>query len=274
MDGTAIRERTGSPAYLSGLLHPRGGHVQPLSMTRGFARAAEAAGARLHDRSAVEAIERAGGRWRVRTRGGSVDAERVVLATNAYTHALPGTLGVARSFLPMVSIIAATAPLPQSVRAEVLPGGITFADTRRAILYGRLDRDHRLVFGCAGSAERAESLGGLRRLLHGMRRTFPGLGDVPIEYRWGGRIAVTPDLMPHLHEPEPGLTAALGYSGRGIVNTSLMARTLVRRLLGADERELPFPVSTIATVPGHALLSRALPLLAPALALRDRFDRR
>ena len=272
LDAAAVRARTGSPAYVGGLLHPGGGHVQPLAMTRGFARAAEAAGARLHERTPVEGLERRGGRWRLRTPGGRLDAERVVLATNAYTRALHASL--ARSFLPMVSILAATAPLTGEARETVLPGGVTLSDTRRAILYGRLDRDGRLVFGCIGSAERAETLGGLGRLLHGLRRTFPVLAGVPVEHRWGGRIAMTPDLMPHLHEPEPGLTAALGYSGRGIVNTALMARTVVRRLLGAPESELAFPVTSIAAVPAHALLVRALPLLAPALALRDRLDRR
>jgi glycine/D-amino acid oxidase-like deaminating enzyme len=53
----------------------------------------------------------------------------------------------------------------------------------------------------------------LRRVLTGL---FPTLATVPIEYRWAGRIGITRDFLPHLHEPAPNLFVALGYNGRGV----------------------------------------------------------
>jgi sarcosine oxidase len=101
---------------------------------------------------------------------------------------------------------------------------------------------------------------------------FPQLADQPIEATWAGRIAVTPEMMPHLHEPDSGVLAGLGFSGRGIAMTSVMARTLVKKALGADDATLPFPVSPIKAIPFQSITRRLIPLAAPAMTLRDRLD--
>ena len=79
-------------------------------------------------------------------------------------------------------------------------------------------------------------------------------------------------MMPHLHEPEPGVLAALGFSGRGIAMTSVMARALVHKALGGSDDALPFPILPISPIPFHALTKAALPLGAPAMTLRDTLD--
>ena len=47
-------------------------------------------------------------------------------------------------------------------------------------------------------------------------RLYPALSDVAIEKRWFGRVAMTPDHLPHIHEPEKGLLAVVGCQGRGV----------------------------------------------------------
>ncbi|MEL7212701.1 MAG: FAD-binding oxidoreductase [Pseudomonadota bacterium] len=272
LEGAEVHTATGSMAYDFALKHAKGGSVQPLSLTRGFARAAQRFGARLFEQSPVRAIERDGAGWRVRSDQGSVTAPRIILTTNGYTDDLWPRLR--QTFYPMVSIILATAPLSGTLQKSVLPGAVTISDSRRAIYYARYDRHRRLVFGCMGSKEDPAVLGGVARLKRGLRTVFPQLSDTPVEACWGGTIAVTPKMMPHLHEPAPGILAGLGFSGRGIAMTSVMARTLLRRALGAAEETLPFPVTPIEPVPLHGLTTRALPLLAPVAALRDRLDRR
>ena len=108
----------------------------------------------------------------------------------------------------------------------------------------------------------------------GNPRAADPLRDTPIERTWAGRIAVTLEMVPRIHEPAPGVTAALGFSGRGIAMTSVMGRTLARKLLGADERTLPFPVVPAAPMPLHALLRPLVPLGAPVMSARDRLVRR
>ena len=271
MHDRAETERlTGSQAYGFSLFHKRGGFVQPLSLTRGFAHTAIRFGAQLYDHSPATSMTREGKGWRVTTPQGSATAAKVVLATNAYTDALWPKLK--QTVFPLVSISLATAPLTDNLQKSVLPNAVTLADTRRAIYYSRYDRDRRLIFGCVGSTEDAATLGGIGRLKRGLRTVFPQLEDTEIEATWAGRIAVTPEMMPHLHEPAPGVLAALGFSGRGIAMTSVMARTVVNKVLGAADDTLPFPVVPIKPIPFHSAIKAAIPLAAPAMTLRDQID--
>lgn len=270
LDRSATTAKSGSDAYGFSLFHPNAGHVQPLSLTRGYARAAIKFGASLFENSPVTGMKSKDGRWTVTTPTGSVTANQVILTTNAYTDGL--WPGLKETVLPMVSVSLATAPLSEAQRATVLPNSVTIADSRRAIYYSRYDRDNRLIFGCVGSGDDPEMLGGVGRLRQGLRTVFPQLRDIGIEASWAGRIAVTPEMMPHLHEPEAGVLAGLGFSGRGIAMTSVMARTLVKKALGADNSELPFPVSPVKSIPFHWLTTKVLPFGAPAMTLRDKLD--
>lgn len=68
-------------------------------------------------------------------------------------------------------------------------------------------------------------------------------------YKWGGQIAITSDRVPHLHEPQSGLIAGLGYNGRGVAISQVMVRVMTERVLGADRETLPFPVTDIKRMP-------------------------
>ena len=271
LDRDQVAAKTGSPEYRLALFHGNGGHVQPLSMTVGFAKAAQTQNARIFQFTPAESIERTGRRWIVKTPKGRISTDYVVLGTNAYSDGL--VPGLRESIFPLTSAMVATDPLPKPLRTRILPNGATISDTRRAIYFARTDRDCRLLFGCLGSGDNVEVLGGLRRLRAGLSRVFPNAKDVPTRYCWSGRIALTRDLLPKLVEPAPGLLAALGYGGRGIVMTSLMAKALVKRVLGASESELPFPISRMERIPLHGIMKKFMPLVAPALSALDRIDR-
>ncbi|WP_298936846.1 FAD-binding oxidoreductase [uncultured Ruegeria sp.] len=270
LEGPEVAKVSGSEAYRFALFHKRGGHVQPLSLTRGFARAAEKHGAQLYENASVRSMSRVNGKWKVATSTGSVTARQVILTTNAYTNGL--WPGLQQTFFPMVSISLATAPLSDSLQQSVLPADVTISDSRRAIYYARYDRDKRLIFGCVGSNDSVETLGGIKRLQRGLDTVFPQLKNTPIETVWAGRIAVTPEMMPHLHEPDEGVLAALGFSGRGIAMTSVMAKGLVHKTMGGSEEDLPFPVTPIKRIPFHWAATKMLPLAAPAMTIRDSLD--
>lgn len=270
LEGDEVETMSGSPAYRFALRHQAGGHVHPLSLTRGYARAAQARGARIFCGQAVQSITPASGKWRVSTGRSGVTAEQVVLTTNAYTGSAPSPK-LNKTFFPLVSIALATEPLNETQQASVLPGKVTISDTRLAIYFSRYDRDGRLIFGCVGSSEHVGKLAS-HRLLTGLNTVFPQLRGIGLERTWGGRIAVTPEMMPHIHEPAPGVTAALGFSGRGIAMTSVMGRALTRRVLGEPENSLPFPVEPISAIAFHGALKAMIPLAAPAMSVKDGFD--
>ena len=147
LDRSRIADLTGSPHYIGAWMHKGGGNIQPLSYTRGLARAAQKAGAAIHAASPALAVERHGNAWRVKTPGGTVTAEKVVLATNAYVNGLWPAL--AKSFVPVRLFQSATTPLSDNIARSILPQGHSISDSRRVLWSFRKDRDGRVVAGAA-----------------------------------------------------------------------------------------------------------------------------
>src|SRR5262249_57425324 len=78
LDRARIAELTGTDAYVGGFVDHRGGVVQPLSYSRGLARAAAQAGARIHEHSLARTPRPSGREWLVSTARGSVRAAQVI----------------------------------------------------------------------------------------------------------------------------------------------------------------------------------------------------
>ena len=175
--------------------------------------------------------------------GHRVTAETVIAATNGYTDGL--IPGLRSSVMPLVSIQMGTDPLPDDQIGPILPGGHTISDTRRLIMYGRREPGNQMLFGAIGFRRLNGDIGGINWMIRDAAKVFPTLQGVKWRYFWGGQIALTPGRVPHLHEPEPGLLAGLGYNGRGVAMSLVMGRVLAQRALGAAPETLPFPVSAI-----------------------------
>ncbi|CAM5762233.1 FAD-dependent oxidoreductase [Labrys miyagiensis] len=62
---------------------------------------------------------------------------------------------------------------------------------------------------------------------------------------------MTPDHLPHLHEPEPGLIAAVGCQGRGVALMTALGPRLSDYVLSGDSRVLPFELTPIRPIPFH-----------------------
>jgi len=264
------RRKTGAHGYVGAVVSPKGGAVQPLSLVRGLARAAARAGARIAVQSRVTGMTRKDGVWTVSVGAHRIRARQVVLATNGYTDGIQK--GLRRSILPFTSIQIATDVLPDDVLAELLPGGHTISDTRRLIMYSRREPGGQFVYGGMGFTQPGGPMRGFSWMLQDVARLFPALAGVTWRYRWGGQIAITEDRVPHLHEPQPGIVAGLGYTGRGVAMSHLMGRELARRALGAAPNSLVFPVTPIKPYAYGAIQSAGSPLALCYLRLRDQLE--
>ena len=262
----------GSDFYAAASLDRRGGTINPLAYVRGLTAAAIAAGAVVHSESRVWLIERAGKAWRVMTDGGTLLADSVVIATNAYTGKL--WPGLDDSIIPMRSYQFASKPLGPNVRKTILPQGQPMIDTRRLFSGVRLHPDGRLQASCDGPAFTIEGRPNIVKLARRMARLFPQLGPIEWEHRWSGWVAMTYDQYPHLHELAPGLWAGLGYSGRGIALATMMGRDIARRITGTGTADLVFPVTPLEP---RRLTRLARPLVGSLMAwyrMRDALDDR
>lgn len=251
LDAGAVSARMGSQAFAGGWLDGRAGAIQPLAYARGLVRAAQAAGVRIHGQSAVTAMQQAGAGWKLQTASGAqVSAGQVVLATNGYS----GDLwpGMAQSVLAANSFIVATRPLSGPGAESILPGQETVSTAQRLLLYFRKDAHGRLLMGGRGLFEDPTGPADFAHLERSLALLFPQLGKLDFEYRWAGRIAITRDFMPHVHEPAPGLTLALGCNGRGIALCTSLGQQLAGRLYDSHS-DFAYPVTPLQRLPLHGL---------------------
>lgn len=268
LDADEVADRLGTRSYVGGWLDPRGGAVQPLSYARGLAWAAIGKGARIHGHSPVTSVEKKGERFRVTTASGaSVIAKKVVLCTNGYSDDL--VPGLKRTIIDVNSFQVATAPLSDNLRKTIFPYGQISSDTRKLLLYFRLDHTGRLLMGGRGPFREPkgdEDWAHLERVVHKM---FPQVKDVPFEYRWGGRVALTADFLPHIHEPEPGFIIDIGCMGRGVGLQTSMGQRLAQYAMTGDASALPFPKRDIRPIPFHMFRRIGLAAIIAMYRLQD-----
>jgi len=269
LDREQVAAIAGTGIYIGAFADYRGGALQPLSYVRELARVAIVAGARVRWGARVVALDAQGSGWRaVTASGATVDANSVLIATNAYSDAL--VPGLERSIVALSSLQIATAPIPPALRRTLLPNGETISDTRRVIRYWRLDDAGRLLMGGRGPYRETDSAHDWDHLARDVRRHFPALADIPFTHRWGGRVAVHVDYLPRLHRPRPGLLVAIGCQGRGIAWQTAMGGELAR--LAIDARYDPvLPLSPVRPIPFHSLKALGVATTIAAYRALDRF---
>lgn len=263
--------RIGSPRYHAAIHDAGTGHINPLSLVAGLARAGAAAGALLFEETAALAVERRGGRIAVKTPRGTVTAQRCLIATNAHGESQGKALDptTAAHVLPIRSFIAATAPLPPG--SKILPQGEACHDSRFMVRYFRKSADNRLIFG-GREAYGADGTAGLERhMRRQITEVFPQLADIPITDLWGGSVAITMRRLPFVRETAGGVTAIAGFSGHGIALANYCGRLYAETVTGGRDRLAPLRDLGLTPFPGGERLRKPLLFLAMHwFALRDR----
>ncbi len=271
LDAAEVAQLTGVQGWRGGWIDRSGGVLNPVSYARGLAQAAAAGGVRLFEATPVTTLQRLGEDWLATTPAGQIRARRVVMATNAYVGQLWPNL--ARTYFPLRVFQVATAPLPLSVRARLLPEGQCVSDTRRNLFTFRFDAQNRLISGGMpilpfGAEAR------LPNTVHRRMAQMLNLPDLPqLEFAWSGMASVMPDYLPRLVELAPNLVAGFACNGRGIAMSTAMGRELSTWASGTPLHQLAIPIRPAAAIPMHALTRLAPNALQPISMLRDHFDR-
>jgi len=266
LDRAGIESATGHDRYVAAMLDRRGGDLNPLSFARGLARAAQRAGAAVHGGTQVRRLRQAGGAWEAQTDHGSVSAAHVVLATNGYTDELWPRLQ--RTIVPLFGAIAATEKLPDSVSRTIMPGRTVLYESGAVTVYYRVEAGQRLLIGGRGPMREISAAAAIPHLTAYAHKLWPALEGARWTYGWGGRLAMTRDHYPHVHEPQRGILICVGYNGRGVAMATTMGAQLARRIVHPDE-PLDMPVTRIETIPLHALWPLAVKAAIMVGRVRD-----
>lgn len=266
-----------SPRYRAGLFDAEGGHLHPLKLCLGLARALQGAGGTVHEHTAVMNWQTQGAGVRIETAGGGkVSARQLVLCANIGIGEINTTFSqhLARRILPVGTWVIATAPLAASVAQTLIPSNAAVCDNRVVLDYFRFSADHRLVFGGGCSYLGAATPQGFAAgLLRGMAHVFPQLQNAQIDYAWGGVIDISMRRMPDLGRDKSGrVIYAQGFSGSGVVATNAVAGIVSRALQGESADFALFGRIRQRAFPGGAWLRG--PMTAAGMMwqrLRDRF---
>lgn len=227
-------------AFLGGIRERAGGVLNPGQFARGLREALRASGARVFERTDVRAIERRPGGAAVSAPGGRVRAERVVLATNAYSRDLP--FAPRRVVVPLWVTLAETEPIERErleatgwvSRAGVYTQHVILESyrptARGTVVFGsRLPQTPR---GPLGAREPDPAV--VADVVRGFHERFPSLRDVAAQRSWGGWIAMTPSWLPVAGEGDANIFYAVGYNGHGLAQAPYLG-TLVADRLAGDE---------------------------------------
>ena len=223
----------GTEAYVGSMYNMRDGHLHPLNLCIGEAKAASQLGVNIFEQSPVTNI-RHGQRPRVETQHGYVDADSVVVAGNAY-HALERKHLGGLTF-PAGSYIIATEPLPAETLQSINPKDLAVCDLNEVVDYYRLSADGRLLYGgrCNYSGREPASIKASIRPR--MLRIYPQLADARIDYEWGGTIGIVLNRIPLLGRIDKNIYHAQGYSGHGVNATHVAGEVIADAIGGTMER--------------------------------------
>jgi glycine/D-amino acid oxidase-like deaminating enzyme len=274
LDAGQVQKMVGSQAWHGGFWNRTGGHINPLALARGLARAAIQAGARIYSHTPALEFVRRDGYWVVRTPSGEVRARALVLATNTYTGEFSSVLAprIAREVVPIRSWQMATQPLPDSVRATVIPGRQALSDTHGELVFARYDARNRLITGGAillpfDRADRLKASVGSR-----IERLWPQIGKVRFDYIWNGYVGMTDDFMPRFHRLGPDAWAWAGCNGRAVGLSIALGEEFAKAVRGVPERELALPFTEPAPLPLHGIVRRVAPLMLLRYRRMDRTE--
>ena len=222
--------------FYGGLLDHRAGTINPMGYVRGLSRAARSAGAKISTGIMVNKLKRDANKWLLETSKGVLKANRIVIATNAYSDNLWPNLN--RCFIMIHYFQVATTPLGNRTDT-ILPERQGVWDTAPIMFNVRKDNFGRILIGSMGRTH--------GRLTHrwakqNIKRLFPSLGKVDIEKTWFGQIAMTPDHLPRIYQLEKNIFTPIGYNGRGITPGTIFGRDLANFLSTGQEDKLPLPI--------------------------------
>ena len=253
-----MRARGIPPAFLCGALEGSGGTLHPGKLVLGLRRAALAAGVVVFEQTPVLRVQE-GATPTVRTARGAVRADRVVLATNAWTGEIDRPV---RKVAPLYVTLCETARLSDAQIAAIggWPGREGIYTAHEVLESYRLTADRTIIGNSKHPryywGARPGSRGGPDAVTQAMvegafRDRFPPLRDLPIHRFWGGWIAMTMNFLPSIGPLDRGgrLLHAIGYNGHGVAQATATGDLLADLITGRENEWTEVAVRRAPTLP-------------------------
>ncbi len=257
LDAGELADRVRSPTYLGACLEPVCGTINPRKWVDALAGLALGQGVQLYEKTPVDDVRRLRSKFLLTTPGGTVTADKVVFATNGYSHLVPG---IRDKQMPAFAFIVVTKPLTTEQLAAIgWAGREGIEDGRNFMHFYRLTPDNRILMGGGpgfvpfnGRMDHDAYPAAWRHLEDFIATTFPALRGIRIDYRWGGGFSVTANSTPQIGTMHDGAAVySVGCTGHGVAMTHMNGQIIRDLVLGrktalselwfVNRRSMPLP---------------------------------
>ena len=248
LDRKEMQAEVHSPTYWGGLWDREGhdGLVDPAYLCWGLKKAIQDLGVRIFEGTPMRGFDRQGDGMAIECPSGSIRAQKVLLATNAFRNPVRSAR---RRVIPVWDYVIATEPLtPDQMKSIGWERRQGLGNNANMFHYYRLTHDNRIVWGGGMNVvyyygNRTQgSVGDSRKYFErnasDFFHTFPQLSGVRFSHRWSGLIASTTRFCMSPGVAYDGRVAwSVGYTGQGVGASRFGARVGLE-LLGYDPTEI------------------------------------
>ena len=265
-----VREYLATDRYMSMMMDPLSGHLHPLNLNLGLARAAVQEGAEIYENSPALSYKNENGTVEITTPSGKVKAKYLILAGNAYLKGLNSS--IENKVMPVGTYIAATEPMSAEEAKSIIQQDTAVCDLNFVLDYYRLSSDNRMLYGGRVSYSTIDPPSIANSIRKRMVWTFPQLESKKIEYDWGGYVAITMNRAPHFGRVGNNVLFAQGFSGHGVALTLYAGKLMAETISGQEEKFAMFEKIPHVSFPGGRLFRTPMLVLAMSYyKLRDYF---
>jgi len=247
-----VRAALHSERYFHAINFPQAFHIHPLNYALGLAAAAERAGARIFEQTPALSIDPVGVRKRIVTPAARLRAHHVVLCGNVQLDGLMPK--IVATLLPITTYVITTAPLGPGL-TEVMSYRGAVSDSELADNHYRVVDGDRLMWSGRVTIWPRDARRYVRALTADIKKIYPQLGDVAVDFAWSGTLGNSIHRMPQIGELAPGLWLASGFGGHGLNTTALAGTLIARAIADGDEtwrRFTPFELVWAGGVLGRS----------------------
>lgn len=264
-----------SPTYLAARYDEHCALLHPAKLVKGLAEVAVRLGVNIYEHTAVTDVDYK--KKIVVTTDGTIRAEKILFATNAYSSFYPK---LKKKQIPIYTYITLTEPLSEKqIQALNWKKRIGVEDFRNFLHYYRLTPDNRLLFGggeafyyYGGPLDRDRNERMNARLHQTVSEIFPQLSGVQFTHHWGGPISASLDLIPTIGKMNDDIWYSIGCMGHGVSLTNYNGLTLAELLLEEESKRTDFFIvnRNILSIPPEPIRSLVVNGIRAALRFDDR----
>jgi len=238
-------EELGIPrAFVGGMREGVGGMLNPGKLSRGVRRALLSTSARVFEQTKVTDVRRDGGKVVISTPRGTVRANKVVLATNAYSGEWDIT--PKRLSVPAWIIEVETEPIAPERLAALGWSSRSGVVTQHQIMENyRLTERNTIVFGVRRLERgkkyplpvKAPDPGLVKELAAAFATRFPSLADVRVARAWGGWIAITSSWLSIAGQLGDNVFYMLACNGHGLTQAPYVGSLIADLIVDGKRHE-------------------------------------